>query len=178
MNYVLPQKSLLIHKKINNFRLMKKQNLSKNIIFFLSLFALLSSINAQNIYITKLNDLNFGEVFIGYSADIEHTDINAAKFSFYHTRWFKRNITVSLVLPTTLDHGSSHIPITFNQSQAAWSYNDQESGRTNFDPHSNLRIKKLWFYTTVYLWLGGSIATTSNLPYGTYSGTIILTVSY
>jgi hypothetical protein len=157
---------------------MKKRNISINTILLFILIAFFSNINAQNIYITKLNDLSFGEVFIGYSADIQHTDINAAKFSFYHTRWFRRNVYISFVLPTTLNNGVNQIPITFDQSQAAWSYSDQTSGRTNFDPHSVLKIRRLWFYRNVYLWLGGSIVTTSNLPYGLYSGTIILTVAY
>ena len=157
---------------------MKKKILFKIILSIFFLFAFFSSISAQNIYITKLNDLDFGEVFMGYSADVRDTDINAAKFSFYHTRWFRRNILVNFVLPTTLDNGSYQIPITFDQSQASWSYNDQQSGRTNFDPHSKLKIKRLWFYTDVYIWLGGSITTKTNLQYGIYSGTIILTVSY
>lgn len=141
------------------------------------LFLLISSAHAQNIYITKLNDLDFGDVFIGYNAEVQHTDPNAAKFSFYHTKWFRAYTYIQFVLPTTLDNGSSHIPITFDQSHTAASYNDQEGGRTNFDPHSTVYVN-LYFYTTVYIWLGGTITTTSNLPYGTYSGTIILNVYY
>ena len=151
---------------------------TKSLIYIIPiLFLFLSSMNAQNIYITKLHDLDFGEVFIGYDAEIQHTDPNAAKFSFYHTKWFRANTFIQFVLPTTLDNGSAHIPITFDQSHTAASYNDQESGRTNFDPHSTVYIR-LFFYTTVYVWLGAKITTTSNLPYGTYTGTIILNVYY
>ncbi len=157
---------------------MKKKFLSKIILLISLIFSLSSHISAQNIYITKLNDLDFGEVFIGYSSTIRDTDINAAKFVFYHTKWFRRNIQVNFVLPKTLNNGRSKIPITFNQSQASWSYNDRQSGRRNFDPHSILKIRRVWFYRNVYLWLGGTITTTSNLPYGVYSGTIILTVAY
>lgn len=157
---------------------MKNNLLFKSTIPLFFFFVFFSSINAQNVYITKLNDLDFGEVFIGYSSDISDTDINAAKFSFYHTRWLRKNINIRFVLPTSLTNGRNRMPISFNQSQTSWSNYDQESGRTNFDPHSSLRIKKIWFYQTIYVWLGGSIKATTNLPYGIYSGTIILTVSY
>ncbi|MCF6268388.1 MAG: DUF4402 domain-containing protein [Melioribacteraceae bacterium] len=157
---------------------MKNKFLFKTILLIFLLFPFFSSISAQNIYITKINDLDFGEVFIGYSSTIRDTDINAAKFVFYHTKWFRRNIQVNFVLPTTLNNGGNKIRITFDQSQASWSYNDRQSGRRNFDPHSVLKIRRVWFYRNVYLWLGGTITTTSDLPYGIYSGTILLTVAY
>ena len=147
----------------------------KFLIFF---FILFTEYNAQQIYITKLNDLEFGEVFIGYSAEVQHTDINAAKFSFYHTQRFYRDVFIQFVLPATLDNGASQIPIVFDQSHTAASYNDQETGRVNFDPRSIVYIPDLRFRKTVYLWLGGSINTTPNLQYGTYTGTIILNIYY
>jgi hypothetical protein len=140
-------------------------------------FIFFSEYKAQ-IYITKLHDLEFGEVFMGYSAEVQHTDPNAAKFSFYHTRFFRRTVYIQFVLPSTLNNGSSQIPIIFDQAHTAISYNDQEDGRTNFDPHSIVYIRRLFFYRTVYIWLGGTITTSPNMQYGTYSGTIILNVFY
>jgi hypothetical protein len=125
-----------------------------------------------------LNDLEFGEVFIGYSSDVQDIDINAAKFSFYHTKKFYKNVYIQFVLPATLDNGASQIPILFDQSHTSASYSDQETGRTNFDPRNTVYIPNLRFRKTVYLWLGGSISTTPIMQYGTYSGTIILNVFY
>ncbi len=156
-----------------------KKNFQIKIIFSIFFqFIFFSSISAQEIYITKLNDLSFGEVFIGYSADIQDTDMNAAKFSFFHTNKRKKNLSIRFVLPTTLDNGSSQIPITFDKSQASWSSNDQQSGRKNFDPHGKLKIRRVKKNETHFIWLGGSITTTTDLPYGVYTGTIILTVLY
>jgi len=156
-----------------------KKTLILKILFtiFLSI-AFSSSISAQKLFITKLHDLDFGEVFIGFSATVLDTDVNAAKFSFYHTEKKKKDLKISFVLPTTLDNaGGFQIPITFDQSQATWSKNDQMAGRANFDPHQQLKIKKVRKNDTHFIWLGGSIITTAGLPYGLYSGTIILTVA-
>mgnify|MGYP001003418903 CR=1 FL=1 len=149
---------------------------SKILVFLLVLVG--SSVFAQGVYITKLSDLEFGEVFIGYSSEVQHTDINAAKFSFYHTQWRSRNVYIQFVLPATLDNGQNKIPITFDQSHTAVSYYDQESGRINFDPRSTVYITSLRFYTTVYLWLGATITTSPTLKYGNYTGTIILNIYY
>jgi len=157
---------------------MKKIFLIKIIFSIFFLFAFFSSISAQEIYITKLHDLDFGEVFIGYNATVLDTDVNAAKFSFYHTNNKRKNLRIDFVLPTTLDNGANQIPITFDQSLSTWKKNDQITGRNNFDPHQRLRIKRIRKNNTLYIWLGGSITTTVGLPYGTYIGTIILTVSY
>ncbi len=157
---------------------MKKILLIKITLLIFFFFAQITFVNAQGIYITKLHDLEFGEVFIGYSAEVQHTDVNAAKFSFYHTRWFSRNIYIQFVLPTTLDNGANQIPIIFDHSHTAASYNDQIGGRVNFDPHSTVYIRNLRVYRTVYLWLGATISTTSTMHYGTYTGTIILNVFY
>ena len=157
---------------------MKKILLVKIILLIIFLFAQVTFINAQGIYITKLHNLEFGEVFIGYSAEVQHTDVNAAKFSFYHTRWYSRNVFIQFVLPATLDNGVHQIPITFDHSHTAASYNDQIGGRVNFDPRSTVYIRRLRYYETVYLWLGGTITTSPAMHYGTYTGTIILNIYY
>jgi hypothetical protein len=150
-----------------------------NSIFTLFLVVLISSkADAQGVYISKLHDLEFGEIFIGYDAEVQHTDINAAKFSFYHTQWRSRNVYIQFVLPATLDNGSYKIPITFDQSHTAASYNDQTSGRVAFDPRSIVYISNLTYYKTVYLWLGATINTSPTLKYGDYTGTIILNIFY
>ena len=157
---------------------MKKIFLYKIIFSIFFLFAFFSSISGQKIFITKLSDLDFGEVFIGYSATVLDTDVNAAKFSFFHIDNRKKNLRITFVLPTTLDNGVNQIPITFDQSQATWSTNDQVAGRTNFDPRRAFTIRNVLKDDPYFIWLGGSITTTTGLPYGLYTGTIILTVAY
>ena len=157
---------------------MKKKYLSIVLFTIFFLLTFFSSINAQKIFITKLHELDFGEVFIGYPAEVLDTDVNAAKFSFFHKDKKRKNLKINFVLPTTLDNGANQIPITFDQSHSTWKKRDQLNGRNNFDPHQELRIDGIRKNKTLYIWLGGSIITTTGLPYGTYIGTIILTVSY
>jgi len=154
-----------------------------NKLFFCILFSILilllsDSLSAQNIYITKLNDLNFGDVFIGYSKDIPHTDINASKFRFYHTATSRKIIYLSFILPSRLSNGLDQIPITFDQNHTAWSYKDKTSGRTNFNPYSKFSIKNVRSNRMVYIWLGANLPAMAGVSYGLYEGTIILTVEY
>jgi hypothetical protein len=149
-------------------------------IVILSLIFILgySNIQSQSAYLTKINDLQFGDVFMGYSKEVLDTDIDAAKFQFYHTRWFRRDVRIQFTLPTSLRNGLDQIPIIFNNTHATWSYNDQLSGRTNFDPISGITISRVWFYRPVYIWLGGSITTSLGLTPGIYTGDIIITITY
>ncbi|GAB4133312.1 MAG: hypothetical protein Fur0015_06530 [Ignavibacteriales bacterium] len=146
---------------------------------YLLLFFLLTSSNlvfTQQIYVTKLNDLNFGDVFIGYSKDIPHTDVNSAKFRFYHTAPRRKTIYISFTLPQSLSNGIDNIPVVFDQNHTAWSTKDQISGRTNFNPYSYYKIKNVRGYRNYYIWLGGIITASPGVTYGLYEGTIILTV--
>ncbi len=131
----------------------------------------------QSVYAFSMNNLNFGDVFIGYSAEVKHNDENAAKFVFLHTQFFRsRDFLVTLTLPRFLRRGSDRIPVTFKLRHAAWSFRDREYGRRRFNPNSPLYIRNVGFFRPVYIWLGGKITTSSgNIP-GIHSGTIILTV--
>lgn len=131
---------------------------------------------AQQIYVTKLNDLNFGDVFIGYTKDIPHTDVNAAKFRFYHKAFARKTIYISFTLPNTLSNGIDNIPIVFDQNHTAWGTKDVTSGRTNFNPYSYYKIKNARRNRNYYIWLGGNITASPGVSYGLYEGTIILTV--
>lgn len=156
-----------------------KSHLFIQIVFIVFLFAFgYSNIQSQSAYLTKINDLQFGDVFMAYSKEVRDTDIGAAKFQYYHTEQRRTNIKLDFTLPTHLKNGINQIPIEFNNTHATWSYNDEISVRTNFDPNSRLRIKKVWGYTPIYIWLGGKITTTTGLTPGIYTGDIIITITY
>jgi len=153
----------------------------KSLLFFLFFFGFCNDQNSQTIFITKHSDLDFGDVFIGYSAEVLITDPGVGKFSFYHTGPRpprKRDIYISFNLPATLDNGPDNFPITFDALHSGWRKTDNPNVANNFDPHSTLIIPQLQRNRTGYLWLGGQITTLVGLPYGLYSGTIILTVAY
>jgi hypothetical protein len=149
---------------------------------YLYLIILLLSLNIcsfpQSIVSYKYNDLSFGDVFIGYSENVEHTDPRAAKFYFYHTKFFRSDLLITFNLPKNLTNGIDNLPITFNSNNAAWSYRDRTNGRRAFNPNTPFELRRIFFYLPVHLWLGGSINTNSNQSPGNYSGTITLTIEY
>jgi hypothetical protein len=146
-----------------------------HLIYLLTLSTFLFPIYPQTLTINHLSDLNFGEVFMGYSAEVQHTDPNAEEFSISHT--IKQiDILVQFTLPSALTYQGYSVPITFDYTHSAWSLNDLAYGRTNFEPFSQLTINNLKNKDIVYLWLGGIINVPLNINPGTYQGTIIITV--
>lgn len=146
--------------------------------FILILIALSSSsvLYSQSIYAYKLNDLNFGDIFIGYSAEVQQTDDNAAKFVFFHTKFFRGNVLVNFNLPSSLKNGKYKIPVKFDSRHSAWSFRDRVDGRRNFDPYAPLTLRNLRILRPVYIWLGGTLNTSQGNAPGKYNGTIILTM--
>ncbi len=150
----------------------------KNLIILSFIFALTNVSWSQSIYVYKHKDLNFGDVFIGYSKNIRHFDNGAAKFSLHHTFRGRRDILVTFSLPKNLSNGRDYLPITFNRRNAAWSFRDRRWNRRRFNPNYPLEIRRVRKNKTVYIWLGGKIKTDSNLSPGFYKDTIILTVEF
>ena len=140
------------------------------------LFFLFSFKSFAQVYATKYTDLDFGDVFIGYPAEVNHADAAAAKFRFFHFAFFRRDMQITFSLPSRLNYQSFSMPITFDASHSAWSYNDNTNGRTNFNPHSPLYLNNVLLLTPVYVWLGGKLNSTAGVQPGTYQGTIIVTV--
>jgi hypothetical protein len=131
----------------------------------------------QRLFINALNNLSFGQVYIGYSKDLPHSDVNAAKISFYQSFGNRRTLLVNLSLPSNLVNGSNTIPLTFDLNHTAYSKTDQLSGRTLFNPYSTLNISNVNKNTPYYVWIGAILGAKSDIPSGTYTGTIIVTVA-
>lgn len=137
-----------------------------------------SSLFSQSIVSYKYNDLSFGDVFIGYSEKISNTDARAAKFYFYHTKFYKSDILISFNLPQNLTNGIDNLPISFSDTDAAWSYRDRTSGRRSFNPNTPYELRRIFFYLPNYIWLGGTISSSTKQSPGSYNGTITLTIEY
>ncbi len=146
--------------------------------FIIFLFSTNVCLFSQSIVSYKYNDLSFGDVFIGYSENVEHTDVRAAKFYLYHTKFLRSDLLVTYNLPKNLTNGIDNLPITFNSNHAAWSYRDRINGRTTFNPNTPYELRRIFFYFPIYLWLGGSINTNTGQSPGNYNGTITITIEY
>lgn len=153
---------------------MKKQSVRFIIYIFLIFLIISSEIKAQ-FFIQKLNDLNFGDVFIGYSSTVTDVDPNAAKFSFYQNSYSRVSIQLRFNLPTSLTNGRDYLPINFN-NLASWSRRDNVTGRTYFNPYSPITINNIRKNRIHYVWLGGQILSQSNISPGLYTGTIVLII--
>jgi len=151
--------------------------MKKIVLIILSILFLIKSdlIFGQQAVVQKLSDLNFGDVFIGYSATVPDTDPRALKISFYHTSSTREDFYITFTLPNNLTNGIDNIPINFN-NYASWSRTDATTGRTYFNPYSPLRIRRIRPAQVVYLWLGGQITSSSSITPGQYSGNIIITI--
>lgn len=147
----------------------------RSLLFLIIIFLIKTNSVFSQVVVQKFSDLNFGDVFIGYSSTVPDTDPNALKISFYHTSTFREDFIVTLSLPSTLTNGIDNLPINFN-NYASWSKIDAITGRTYFNPYSPLRIRKIKTTQKVYLWLGGQITSSSSITPGEYSGTIIITI--
>lgn len=147
----------------------------KRLIFLLIIFFIKTNSVLGQVTIQKFSDLNFGDVFIGYSATVLDTDPGALKISFYHTSRVREDFIVTLSLPNSLTNGIDNVPISFS-NYAAWSKTDAITGRTYFNPYSPLQIRKIKPGQKIYLWLGGRITSSSFITPGEYSGTIIITI--
>lgn len=146
-------------------------------LILIALFLLISeNVFSQSLFILTLNNLNFGDVYIGYSKTVTHTNAGAAKFRTYHTYFSNRNIRITFSLPGTLRNGSYTIPISFGSTTSAWSLTDLPTGRTNFNPNNSLTRNNLGRNVSLYIWLGGAITVPTNVIPGIYTATITVTV--
>lgn len=144
--------------------------------FFLISFLLLTSEEIfSQLVIQKLNDLDFGEVFIGYSSVVSDLNPNAAKFMLYQNSAPRMDLLVSFILPNTLTNGKDVVTINFS-NYASWARADATTGRTYFNPYSPTIINNVRRNRNHYIWLGGSITSSSKILPGIYTGTIILTI--
>ncbi len=152
----------------------------KQIIKFILILIIaeVTSLNAQSIISYKYNDLEFGDVFIGYDETVLNTDEKAAQFYFYHTKFLRADLLVTFKLPKFLTNGKNLVSIKFLNDSGAWSFYNRQSGRTNFNPNSPLEIRRAFLYIPIYLWLGGTISTNSGISPGNYNGVITLTIEF
>ena len=153
-------------------------------IFFLTLFSFCGNSFSQTIFISKLSDLVFGDVFIGtVNVDVPYTDARAAKFSFYYEDGAGKkekggDMNVTFTLPANLVFSGNNLPITFDQTHSAWHDEDVVGAAKNFDPSGGFTTKKAKENEVHYVWLGANIPSTTGYPSGLYEGTITMIVEF
>ena len=84
---------------------------------------------------------------------------------------------VTFTLPTTLTStGGQSITVTYCTTCAAYSTTNNPVGATAANPNASFNVS-LALFNPVYLWLGASISPPLNQPAGTYTGSVVVTVT-
>jgi hypothetical protein len=131
---------------------------------------------AQQITVTRVQDLAFGAVLAGTTATVLPSSADAGRF---HVRSSpNRTLVLSFALPTQLlSGGGLTVPVTFTATSAAWSTTDDISTATLFNPALPLQINLTQGRRDVYIWVGGQVQPPTIQPAGGYQGPLALSVT-
>ncbi len=127
------------------------------------------------ITVTGTQNLSFGNVFPGAAKAVAYTDAaNAGKFSVAGQA--STPVTYSFTLPANLTSAGNNLPI------GSWlGYENganSTSGGAAITPSGTPTTSTLSAGGALFFFLGATVTPPSNLPAGSYSGTVTLTVSY
>lgn len=127
--------------------------------------------------VTGRNDLAFGPLFPGITAQVSRTDV--ARAGHLEIRGLKdAEVQIVLTLPTALvDGGGRTVPLQFLGGDGGYSMNNAITAATAFDPRTPL-VTRLSNNGRLYLWLGGRALPGPTQPAGSYAGGISVSVTY
>jgi hypothetical protein len=124
----------------------------------------------SSLTVTKLADLNFGDLVAGVDIAIESASAEAAQFLISGSA--NTSIQVVFTFPTELTCGSNAInfkdyaPVYNTIADVASASKFKHSGLTTTSDDGNL-----------YIWAGGKVTTNKNQAAGMYTGVIEITVT-
>ena len=127
------------------------------------------------ITVTGVQNLAFGNVFPGVAKTVAYSDAtNAGRFDV--TGQGSAPVTYSFALPTNLTSGGNNLPI------GSWTgylnTSNSTSGGSAITPSATPASATLSAGGALYVFVGATVTPPSNLPAGSYTGTVTLTVSY
>jgi hypothetical protein len=137
----------------------------------------LSVVSAAHGQVTTLSPLAFGTVITGTSTSVAPTSASAANWKVHGKVGIAGIIT--LTLPSTLARtgGGTGMPVAFCSTCAVYQINNSSPvGGTTFNPNASL-ILTIVVLSDLYLWLGGSVNPPAAQAPGSYSGTVVITVT-
>ena len=144
----------------------------------LGLAFLLASTPVQG-QVTALADLRFGTVVAGIPESVTPTSSDAANWRIHYTLLAVAS-NFELTLPTQMARagGGAGMPVSFCSTCAIYRINNSNPvGGTTFNPANQVNLPLLVIHSNVYIWLGGTASPTANQAAGSYSGSVILTLS-
>ena len=127
------------------------------------------------ITVTGAQNLGFGNVFPGVAKTVAYSDAtNSGQFSV--TGQASTPVSYSFSLPTNLTSSGNNLPI------GSWTgylnTTNSTSGGSAITPSATPAGGTLSASGALYLFVGATVTPLVNLPAGSYTGTVTLTVSY
>jgi hypothetical protein len=128
---------------------------------------------AQQLQVTRIQDLSFGALLAGSTAAVPPASPEAGKFTVRGVP--NRPVVITFALPTLLHQGGATLPVTFGAASAAWSPVDDVSTATYFNPALPLSVDVPPGGRTIYIWIGGQVGTNPQQLPGGYAGPLVIT---
>ncbi|MGE3615888.1 MAG: hypothetical protein AB7L66_08435 [Gemmatimonadales bacterium] len=132
---------------------------------------------SAQLVVQGVRDLDFGPVLQGVDQSVSPTDpVRSGQF-YFSTPGIGTRIRIRLTLPSRLNGpGGAQMRIRFGPNDAMAQGTGPTSLPAFFNPNSNVN------YTMVTsadanIWLGGTVQPAANQPVGTYTNTVVLTVT-
>jgi len=145
----------------------------------LALAALTGSVtpSAAQLVVQGVRDLNFGPVLQGFAATVAPTDpIKSGQF-YLRTPGIGTRVRIQFTLPTQLiGPGNARLAITFGANDGMAKGTAPSSVAAFFNPKATV-IYRMVTSADANVWLGGRITPTANQPVGSYTNTVIMTVT-
>lgn len=127
--------------------------------------------------VTTLGNLTFGQVITGTTTSVLPTSASAASWRIHGSIGVAGIITITL--PSTLARagGGTGMPVSFCTTCAVYRINNSNvSGGTTFNPNA-LLILTITVLSDLYIWLGGAVNPPAAQAPGSYSGSVVITVT-
>jgi hypothetical protein len=141
------------------------------------LFAAVARPAAVHGQVTTLSDLAFGTVVSGTTTSVAPTSASAASWRIHGSIGVAGVITITLPTSLARSGGGGSMPVSFCTTCAVYRVNNSNvSGGTTFNPNS-LLVLTILVLSDLYIWLGGSVTPPLAQSPGSYTGTVVITVT-
>ena len=143
---------------------------------FAALLASAAPCSAQ-LVVQGVRDLDFGPVIRGIASSVPPSDpIRSGQF-YFRTPAIGTNIRIQFTLPTQLNGPSgATLPISFGTTDAIAKGTATSSVAATFNPNTPVTFQMVT-RRDANVWLGGRVTPAANQTVGSYTNTVIITVT-
>lgn len=128
----------------------------------------------QPITINGARNLAFGNVFPGVNSTVAIAAPTSGRFDIVAQA--SQPLTLTFTLPLNLASGANNLLI--NTWTGCWNGTNTVTGCTVFTPSGSATTATIGAASTLFVFVGATVAPTAAQVAGTYTGTVTLTVAY